>query len=66
MLMLQRFAGVTGFGILCPFGLRPRGLGLVLLDVDLLGFWNSGTALTALLDLDINRSGTNRKLSPDS
>lgn len=34
-------------------------------DVDLLGFWNSGTALSALLDLDIGRSGTNRKLAPD-
>ncbi|MFI9065658.1 hypothetical protein ACIGQE_27985 [Streptomyces sp. NPDC053429] len=30
------------------------------------GFWNSGTALTALLDLDIKRSDTNRKLSADN
>ncbi|MFF9126292.1 restriction endonuclease [Streptomyces sp. NPDC014889] len=36
-----------------------------LVDVDLLGFWNSGTALTSLLDLDIGRSGTNRRLRPD-
>ncbi|WP_329316978.1 MULTISPECIES: hypothetical protein [unclassified Streptomyces] len=35
-------------------------------DVDLLGFWNSGTTLTALLALDIGRSGTNRRLAPDS
>ncbi|MFD7914405.1 hypothetical protein ACFV30_27425 [Streptomyces sp. NPDC059752] len=39
---------------------------LVLFDVDLLGFWNNGTTLTALLDLDISRSGTNRKLAQDS
>ncbi len=44
--------------------------GLVLVDVDLLGFWNRGSALNLrrakLLDLDINRSGTDRKLSPDN
>ncbi|MFF4393070.1 hypothetical protein ACFY0G_41100 [Streptomyces sp. NPDC001552] len=40
--------------------------GLVLFDADLLGFWNDGTTLTALLGLDISRSGTNRKLAPDS
>ncbi|MEV7558442.1 hypothetical protein [Streptomyces sp. NPDC089795] len=45
------------------FAARHR---LVLVDVDLLGFWNSGTALTALLDLDSGRSGTNRKLAPDN
>ncbi|MFB7368820.1 restriction endonuclease [Streptomyces sp. NPDC056222] len=39
---------------------------LVLVDVDLLGFWKGGTALTALLDLDIGRSGNNRKLTPGS
>ncbi|MDC7335241.1 hypothetical protein [Streptomyces lydicus] len=33
--------------------------------VNLLGFWNSGTPLTSFLDLDIGRSGTNRKLHPD-
>ncbi|WP_345045813.1 restriction endonuclease [Streptomyces sannanensis] len=38
---------------------------LCLIDVNLLGFWNSGTTLTSLLDLDIGRSGTNRKLRPD-
>ncbi len=43
------------------FAARHR---LVLIDVDLLGLWNSGTSLTTLLDLDIGRSGTNRKLSP--
>lgn len=37
---------------------------LTLIDVDLLGFWNSGTALTSFLDLDIGRSGNNRKLPP--
>ncbi|MET7370803.1 restriction endonuclease [Streptomyces sp. NPDC005566] len=39
--------------------------GLCLIDINLLGFWNSGTPLTAFLDLDISRSGTNRKLHPD-
>ncbi|MET9503896.1 restriction endonuclease [Streptomyces sp. NPDC006622] len=38
---------------------------LVLIDVNLLGFWNSGTPLTSFLDLDIGRSGTNRRLHPD-
>ncbi|MEU2687971.1 restriction endonuclease [Streptomyces hygroscopicus] len=38
---------------------------LTLIDVNLLGFWNSGTALTSFLDLDIRRSGTNRRLRPD-
>ncbi|MFI8185297.1 restriction endonuclease [Actinacidiphila glaucinigra] len=38
---------------------------LTLVDVDLLGFWNSGTPLTSFLSLDINRSGTNRKLHPE-
>lgn len=38
---------------------------LVLIDINLLGFWNSGTTLTSFLDLDIGRSGTNRKLHPD-
>ncbi len=49
----------------CKFTKQARAFaarhGLVLVDVDLLGFWNSGTSLTALLDLDISRSGTNRK-----
>ncbi|SOD67108.1 restriction system protein [Streptomyces zhaozhouensis] len=38
---------------------------LTLIDINLLGFWNSGAALSSLLDLDIDRSGTNRKLTPD-
>ncbi|MCX5345938.1 restriction endonuclease [Streptomyces atratus] len=38
---------------------------LTLIDVNLLGFWNSGTTLTSFLDLDIGRSGTNRRLHPD-
>ncbi|MFG2197114.1 restriction endonuclease [Streptomyces sp. NPDC048639] len=38
---------------------------LCLIDVNLLGFWNSGTALTSFLDLDIGRSGTHRRLHPD-
>ncbi|MGW1163527.1 restriction endonuclease [Streptomyces sp. NPDC002519] len=38
---------------------------LCLVDVDLLGFWYSGTPLTSFLSLDIGRSGSNRRLSPD-
>jgi len=38
---------------------------LCLIDVNLLGFWNNGTALTSLLTLDIGRSGNNRRLRPD-
>ncbi|MFF7411994.1 restriction endonuclease [Streptomyces lydicus] len=38
---------------------------LCLIDVNLLGFWNSGTPLASFLDLDIGRSGTNRRLHSD-
>ncbi|MEU9802779.1 restriction endonuclease [Streptomyces sp. NPDC051000] len=62
-------ADVPLFVASCKFTKQARAFaarhGLVLFDVDLLGFWNSGTALAALLDLDIGRSGTNRKLRPD-
>ncbi|MEF9902364.1 restriction endonuclease [Streptomyces sp. P9-A2] len=44
------------------FAARHR---LCLIDVNLLGFWNSGTSLISFLDLDISRSGTHRKLPPD-
>ncbi|MGW2513934.1 restriction endonuclease [Streptomyces scopuliridis] len=76
---LQRFNGtarsehgaeVPLFVASCKFTKQARTFAarhrLVLVDVDLLGFWNSGTALTTFLDLDIGRSGTNRKLTPDS
>ncbi|MFI8405174.1 restriction endonuclease [Streptomyces sp. NPDC085463] len=63
-------ADVPLFVASCKFTKQTRAFaarhGLVLVDIDLLGFWNSGTALSALLDLDIGRSGTNRKLSPDT
>ncbi|WP_030222923.1 restriction endonuclease [Streptomyces bikiniensis] len=63
-------ADVPLFVASCKFTKQARAFaarhGLVLIDVDLLGFWNSGTALTSLLDLDIGRSGTNRKLAPDT
>ncbi|MFJ6250669.1 MULTISPECIES: restriction endonuclease [unclassified Streptomyces] len=63
-------ADVPLFVASCKFTKQARAFaarhGLVLVDVDLLGFWNSGTALTSLLDLDIGRSGTNRKLAPDT
>ncbi|MFF0109753.1 restriction endonuclease [Streptomyces hirsutus] len=44
------------------FAARHR---LCLIDVNLLGFWNSGTPLTSFLELDVSRSGTHRKLHPD-
>lgn len=44
------------------FAARQR---LTLIDINLLGFWNNGTALASLLDLDIGRSGTHRKLRSD-
>ncbi|OON80087.1 restriction endonuclease [Streptomyces tsukubensis] len=75
---LQRFNGtardehgadVPLFVASCKFTRQAREFAarraLVLFDVDLLGFWNSGTMLVTLLDLDIGRSGTNRKLRPD-
>ncbi|MCX4784492.1 restriction endonuclease [Streptomyces sp. NBC_01264] len=62
-------ADVPLFVASCKFTKQARAFAarhsLVLLDVDLLGFWNSGTPLTVLLGLDIGRSGTNRKLHPD-
>ncbi|WP_055701532.1 MULTISPECIES: restriction endonuclease [Streptomyces] len=38
---------------------------LCLIDINLLGFWNSGTPLASFLDLDIGSSGNNRRLHPD-
>ncbi|MFF8288940.1 restriction endonuclease [Streptomyces sp. NPDC016309] len=62
-------ADVPLFVASCTFTRQARAFAarhrLVLVDVDLLGFWNSGTALTALLDLDIGRSGSHRRLGPD-
>ncbi|ALC25095.1 restriction endonuclease [Streptomyces pristinaespiralis] len=61
-------ADVPLFVASCKFTKQARAFAarhdLVVVDVDLLGFWNSGTALTALLDLDIGRSGTNRRMAP--
>ncbi|MEU6164827.1 restriction endonuclease [Streptomyces tanashiensis] len=63
-------ADVPLFVASCKFTKQARAFAarhdLVLVDVDLLGFWNSGTELTTLLDLDIGRSGINRKLTPDN
>ncbi|MEU7072323.1 restriction endonuclease [Streptomyces narbonensis] len=63
-------ADVPLFVASCKFTKQARAFAarhnLVLVDVDLLGFWNSGTGLAALLDLDIGRSGTNRRLAPDN
>ncbi|MFD6113970.1 restriction endonuclease [Streptomyces yangpuensis] len=61
-------ADIPLFVTSCKFTKQARAFAarhaLVLVDVDLLGFWNSGTALSTLLDLDIGRTGTNRKLAP--
>lgn len=62
-------ADVPVFVASCVFTKQARAFAarhdLVLIDVNLLGFWNSGTPLTSFLDLDISRSGTNKKLRPD-
>lgn len=63
-------ADVPLFVASCVFTRHARSFAerhaIALFDIDLLGFWNSGTPLTTLLDLDIGRSGTNRKLKPDA
>ncbi|MEU3993412.1 hypothetical protein AB0F24_34560 [Streptomyces platensis] len=57
------------FVALCVFTKPPRVFAakhnLALIDIDLLGFWNSGTILPKLLDLDIGSSGSNREIRPD-
>jgi restriction system protein len=62
-------ADVPVFVASCVFTKPARAFAarhhLTLIDINLLGFWNNGTTLTSLLDLDIGRSGTNRKLHPD-
>jgi restriction system protein len=63
-------ADVPVFVASCVFTQPARAFAakhvLVLVDVNLLGLWNSGTPLTSLLDLDIGRSGNHRKLAPDT
>ncbi|MGF1426171.1 restriction endonuclease [Kitasatospora sp. LaBMicrA B282] len=65
---LEHGADVPLFVASCVFTKPARAFAakhqLTLIDVDLLGFWNNGTPLTSILDLDIARSGTNRKLGP--
>lgn len=66
---VEHDADVPVFVASCVFTKPARAFAarhrLTLIDINLLGFWNNGTALTSLLDLDIGRSGTNRKLHPD-
>ena len=75
---LQRFNGtarsehgadVALFVASCVFTRHARAFAarhrLTLIDVDLLGFWHSGTPLNKLLELDISRAGTHHKLQPD-
>ncbi|MEV7236604.1 restriction endonuclease [Streptomyces sp. NPDC051020] len=63
-------ADVPVFVASCVFTKPARAFAarqhLTLIDINLLGFWNNGTALASLLDLDIARSGTHRKLHPDN
>ncbi|MFH9861216.1 restriction endonuclease [Streptomyces sp. NPDC017202] len=65
----EHHADVPVFVASCVFTRPAREFaarhGLVLIDVNLLGFWNSGTPLASFLDLDIGRSGTHRRLRPD-
>jgi restriction system protein len=65
---LEHGADVPVFVATCVFTKPARAFAakhaLTLIDIDLLGFWNGGTPLTAFLDLDIGRSGTSRKLKP--
>ncbi|MFJ8143243.1 restriction endonuclease [Streptomyces sp. NPDC096013] len=62
-------ADIALFVASCVFTRHARAFAarhqLTLIDVDLLGFWHSGTPLDKLLDLDIGSSGTHRKLQPD-
>ncbi|MQY10084.1 hypothetical protein SRB5_01880 [Streptomyces sp. RB5] len=62
-------ADVPVFVASCVFTAPARSFAarqeLVLIDINLLGFWNSGTPLGSFLELDIGRSGTNRKLASD-
>ncbi|MEV5242592.1 restriction endonuclease [Streptomyces cinnamoneus] len=67
---LEHGADVPLFVASCVFTRQARAFAakqqLTLIDVDLLGFWNSGTPLVSFLDLDIGRSGNHRKLGPAS
>ncbi|MFJ4622388.1 restriction endonuclease [Streptomyces sp. NPDC088812] len=62
-------ADVPVFVASCVFTRPARDFaarhGLCLIDVDLLGFWNGGTTLGSLVELDIGRSGTHHRLCPD-
>ncbi|MFH8597384.1 restriction endonuclease [Streptomyces rimosus] len=62
-------ADIPVFVASCVFTQQARAFAarrqLVLIDVNLLGFWNGGTPLTAFLNLDIGRSGNHRKIAPD-
>ena len=66
---VEHGADVPVFVASCVFTRPARDFAarhqLCLVDVNLLGFWNNGTALTSLLTLDIGRSGNNRRLRPD-
>ncbi|KQX77096.1 restriction endonuclease [Streptomyces sp. Root1310] len=67
---LEHGADVPVFVASCVFTKPARAFaarhGLCLIDINLLGFWNSGTPLTSFLDLDIGRSGSHHRLRPDA
>ncbi|MEU3462903.1 restriction endonuclease [Streptomyces sp. NPDC006733] len=58
-------ADVPVFVATCPFTGPGRDFAakhaLVLIDLDLLGFWNTGTALASFVTLDIARAGTHKR-----
>ncbi|MFH8410913.1 restriction endonuclease [Streptomyces sp. NPDC018019] len=62
-------ADVPVFVASCVFTQQARAFAarrhVVLIDVNLLGFWHGGTPLSAFLDLDIGRSGNHRKIAAD-
>ncbi|WP_349307962.1 MULTISPECIES: restriction endonuclease [unclassified Streptomyces] len=61
-------ADIPVFVATCPFTKPGRDFAarqaLVLIDLDLLGFWNTGSPLTSFFALDITRSGTHKRPKP--
>ncbi|MER0485147.1 hypothetical protein ABR737_43680 [Streptomyces sp. Edi2] len=43
-----------------------RTTSLCLIDVNMVGFWNSGTALRLFLELGLGRFGSHRRLRSDA
>ncbi|MCZ4103319.1 restriction endonuclease [Streptomyces sp. H39-C1] len=66
----EHHADIPVFVATCPFTKPGRDFAakhaLVLIDLDLLGFWNTGSPLTSFFALDITRSGTHKRPQPKS